>query len=35
MTIKHIVITGGGHIGITSLGVLSETFRKKYGIKII
>ena len=29
MTIKHIVITGGGHIGISSLGILTETYRKK------
>ena len=28
MTIKHIVITGGGHIGLSSLGVLTETFKK-------
>lgn len=29
MTIKHIVITGGGHIGLSSLGILTETNRTK------
>ena len=28
MTIKHLVITGGGHIGLSSLGILTETNRK-------
>ena len=29
MTIKHIVITGGDHIGLSSLGILTESYKKK------